>query len=108
MHPLRNFPSERDHLERQPLQLPDAGIVARQNPRRRQQLLQAIDNQIARPIHPLIQSLQREIRPVAVDNQSRQQIAFGKHQPVSVRVLNHTLAMRQRRRNALEKEGRGQ
>ena len=84
LHPLRNFTGQRDYLERQPFQFADAGIVARQNPRRRQQLLQTFHDHIARPIHPLIQGLQREIRPVAVDDQSRQQIAFGKHQPVGV------------------------
>ena len=92
---LRDFARESDHFQRQTFQLADAGIVARQNAGGRQQLLQTIDDDIARAIHALVQSLHRQVGTVAIDDQSRQQVGFGKHQPVGVGVVNHALAMRQ-------------
>ena len=54
VHSLRNFAGERDHFQRQALQLADAGVVARQNAGGLQQLLQAIDDDVARAIHALV------------------------------------------------------
>src|SRR5689334_13834301 len=69
-----------------------------------QKLVQAVGDDVARTIHALAESLHDEIRAVAIDDQSRQQICFGKDQPIGVGLRHYSFAMRKSLRQASQKE----
>ena len=59
---------------------------------------------VARTVHALVERLHRQVRPVAVHDEARQQIGFGKNQAAGFRIFDHVLAMGDRRGEAAAKE----
>ena len=66
--PLRYIAKENGHLQRQTFELTNRGVVSSENARRSQQFLQAMNNQVTRPVHPLAERLNHQAGAISVDN----------------------------------------
>ena len=84
---------------------PHRRIVARDDALRGEQLLNGCHDKRSRTIHPLVQSLYREVIAVTIDDQGGEAIAFRMNQTVRVCVGDQPLAISLRRGNLVFEEG---
>ena len=90
---------------RQALEAAHGDIVAFKDRARREFLLQNLNHRGLQPVHALAQGLNDEAIAVAVDDEGGKQVAFGSHQPISLRPRRHLLAESGRGANSLREEG---
>ncbi len=85
---LRHFAGKDSHFERETFQFAHCRVVAGEDSEGREKLFQAMDNQIARAVHPLAESLNHKVAAVAVDNEARKEIGFGENETAGVGILH--------------------
>ena len=101
---IRDGPLQQFHLFCHPFHGPHRHIITGNDPRRRQQTLQCLQNQATPSVHTCRQQLQREVITVLVHHQTGEKIRFAINQPEGFHPGVEAATMGQGRSNPLLKE----
>ena len=95
-HSIRDLTVQHVDAPLQPLEHAHSPVIARQDGGWSEHLHEQLGDLVATSIHPLGERLHDQILSVPIDDQRRQSVGLGVHQPVGVSIDLERLAVRDR------------